>query len=190
MLRVAVIDPDTEARKNLTLLLSNLEIGVEAFDAPPSYFKHTLFNEPHIAVVALRQPGFDGLDILRFVIERSKALWIFAVIDEPVTAQIVAAVKMGATDVLERPIRIEPVVSAAQGRGVPANRDAKGPNEAARLLTKREREVLKRLLAGDTNKAIAEKCGVSVRTIETHRARIYSKLEVNSHAELLRKLST
>jgi two-component system response regulator FixJ len=53
-------------------------------------------------------------------------------------------------------------------------------------LSQREREVLKRLAAGQTNQAIASDLGLFVRTVEIHRARMLDKLGVQSLAEAIR----
>ena len=53
-------------------------------------------------------------------------------------------------------------------------------------LTPREREVLRLLALGYTNREVAEELYISVRTVETHRASILAKLRVRTRAELVR----
>jgi DNA-binding CsgD family transcriptional regulator len=58
--------------------------------------------------------------------------------------------------------------------------------ESSRLLTDREREIVQLLADGHSNKEVAKSLGISVKTVETHRARIMRKIGVNSIVELVR----
>jgi FixJ family two-component response regulator len=53
-------------------------------------------------------------------------------------------------------------------------------------LTAREHQVLERIIAGRLNKQIADDLGISIKTVEAHRANIMEKLNVNTVADLLR----
>lgn len=101
----------------------------------------------------------------------------------------VRALKDGASDFLEKPF--EPQALLDSVRLALRDRPEAGFGRAAaaaklRRLTAREHEVLERLVAGDTNKAIARRLGASPRTIEIHRARVMAKLSANSMAETVR----
>ena len=51
-------------------------------------------------------------------------------------------------------------------------------------LTEREQEVMQRVVAGLANKQVADELGISVRTVEVHRARVFEKMAVKSAVEL------
>jgi two-component system response regulator FixJ len=72
------------------------------------------------------------------------------------------------------------------GRGGADHPDERSAAQRITTLTQREREVLKRLAAGQTNQAIAGDLGLSVRTVEIHRARMLDKLGVQSLAQAIR----
>jgi len=104
----------------------------------------------------------------------------------------VRALKAGAIEFLEKPA--QPAALLAHIRNALAMDERARQKAATRaaimrrlaLLTTRERQVLDLLIAGNTSKEIATSLGVSVRTVEGHRARIYLKTEVSSVTQLIR----
>jgi len=104
----------------------------------------------------------------------------------------VNAIKRGAVDFVPKPYQEQHLLDAVNEalrrdvlrRGDPIN--ASGPAERLQTLTSREREVLDLALKGHSCKAIAQKLGISHRTVERHRSRLLEKLGVSSVTELLR----
>ena len=187
MLPVAVIDEDKVSRRNLHLLLSAASVKAVEFSTPPGYFESGLFKNPHISVISLNFSCFDGLDIVEATTKRSAALSIFSVINEPDTAKTVAAMKLGCTDVLEKPVRAVSLIEAAKGKLRSTSLSIRHVKDAKKPLTAREQEILRHILTNKTNKQIAHELEIKTRTIETHRARLYAKLDVSSHTELIQK---
>lgn len=184
MVPVAVVDADEKSFSNLSRLLTSAGVDARLFSSPSGYFDDKVFKAAHVAVINLSLPDFDGLDVLQFAIQNSKAIAVFASINAADTEKTVAAMRLGAQCVFEKPIRAEQIISAALGDST------QRPTISGQLqkkLTNREQEVLQALLANETNKDIAERLGVSARTIETHRAKLYAKLNVSSHTELIKK---
>jgi two-component system response regulator DctR len=102
----------------------------------------------------------------------------------------VSALKGGAFDFVEKPFNdndlVDRIVAAlgqeeTERREVESHADVAGRLEA---LTQRERQVMERILAGDYNKQIADALGITVRTVEVHRARVFEKMRVRSAVEL------
>lgn len=75
--------------------------------------------------------------------------------------------------------------SAVMGATKPLPKLPKSGAESLELLSKREREVFERLARGETQRAVAEELGLSVKTVETYRARIRDKLGLHSRADLV-----
>lgn len=108
----------------------------------------------------------------------------------------VSALKKGAVDFIEKPFSeadmlrlIEQCLTLERG-----NRD-KRLQEAETVrrlehLTQREREVLGLIIIGKLNKQIADMLGISIKTVEVHRARVMEKMGVNSLAELVQHVVT
>jgi two-component system, LuxR family, response regulator DctR len=103
---------------------------------------------------------------------------------------VVEALKKGAFDFMEKPYsdntlvdRIEQALAVEQAM---LKDDARAAEKQARLnsLSDREREVMTRVAAGKLNKIIADELHIAIRTVEVHRARVFSKLGVRSAAEL------
>jgi two-component system response regulator DctR len=102
----------------------------------------------------------------------------------------VAAVKRGAFDFVEKPFsdnalvdRIEQALHKS-GEAIGRLRQKRQVERAVSELTDREREVMRRVCDGLPNKLIADALGISVRTVEVHRARMFEKMNVRSAVEL------
>jgi two-component system response regulator DctR len=106
----------------------------------------------------------------------------------------VAAVKRGAFDFVEKPFsnnalvdRVELALQAS-AQSLLVRRAQSGAAQALAELTERERDVLRLVVAGRPNKVIADDLGISVRTVEVHRARVFEKMDVKSAVELSNRL--
>jgi two-component system response regulator FixJ len=103
----------------------------------------------------------------------------------------VQAMKAGAFDVLEKPYSggdlLKTIESALEQKDpVRGKRDAVGATQLVAYLSPRERQVLNALAAGRSNKLIAFDLGISVRTVEVHRARMMKHLGVRQFAQAIR----
>ena len=189
--QVAVIDEDEDWCTVLCTLINAHGAEATPYAKAASYIADPLFNAAHVAVIALGQQTFNGLDLVKLAIERSQASHVFAVVEALNLQEIVTAVKVGAADVLQKPISVDSIIKCARGTdplllsGLPNTLC-----DQSQKLSRREQQVLKALLQGATNAAIAEKLTISIRTVETHRSKIYSKLGVKNHAGLLHALRT
>jgi FixJ family two-component response regulator len=103
------------------------------------------------------------------------------------------AFKAGAAEFLEKPVDDEQLLEALQQavRQHVRSRERAQADQAARerhaQLSEREREVLRFIVEGLTNKEIARALALSPRTVETHRANLFAKLGCDSLAQLIRR---
>ncbi|HEU4375693.1 MAG TPA: LuxR C-terminal-related transcriptional regulator, partial [Telluria sp.] len=98
----------------------------------------------------------------------------------------VDTLKRGAFDFFEKPFndnqlmdRVEEALAQSRQAGAGA-----AVRERLATLSAREREVLDLILAGKLNKVVADKLGISMRTVEVHRAHIFDKMQVKTAVEL------
>jgi two-component system CheB/CheR fusion protein len=103
----------------------------------------------------------------------------------------VAAMKAGAVDFLEKPVRPADLLASidhALARGASPNRSPSEQAAGARLagLTMRQRQVMDEVIAGHANKEIAARLGISQRTVENHRAAVMTRTKASSLPDLIR----
>jgi two-component system response regulator FixJ len=143
----------------------------------------------------LLKAGMPGPDVREVALTLEERGWVAPVIvlghDTP-TADAIAALRQGAFDFLERPgdeteliAAVERAMDKARDAGLGRQRRAAALARLAKL-SPRKRQVLQGLLAGMSNKVIAQQLALSPRTVELHRATMMEDLEVGSLAEALR----
>ena len=147
---------------------------------------------PSCLVLDMRMPGTSGLVLFDRLIEQGLAarLPVIFLTGHGDVATAVSAVKRGAFDFVEKPFSNNALVDRVQDalqRSAQAIQQGRGEAAVARAvaeLTEREREVMQLVLAGKPNKRVADELGISVRTVEVHRARVFEKMHVHSAVEL------
>lgn len=159
--------------------------GVDFLDAMPGL-------TPAPVLLDVRMPNVDGLAVLARLRQGWAQAPVVMMSGQADIPMAVKAMQCGAADFIEKPIRlndvrptIERAVELLNAAGQP---DDAALSQAGRLeaLSPREREVLALLVRGDQNKVVAQKLGISHRTVEVHRARIMRRLGVATFAELVR----
>jgi two-component system, LuxR family, response regulator DctR len=147
---------------------------------------------PSCLLLDVRMPGMSGLALFDILIARglTAALPVIFLTGHGDVPTAVAAVKRGAFDFVEKPFsdnalvdRIELALAASRGHLEGARAKGKLAHCLAEL-TEREREVMALVVAGKPNKLVADALGISVRTVEVHRARVFDKMKVKSAVEL------
>lgn len=147
--------------------------------------------EPGCILLDIRMPGISGVEVME-ELDRRRIEWpVVVMTGHGEVSLAVQTMKLGAIDFLEKPFDEESLRScidrafalieenaAAAGR----KRDAVTRIEK---LTPRERDVLQGLLAGCSNKVIAHRLGISLRTAEMHRANLMQRLGAKSLAEVI-----
>ena len=188
---VYVVDDDASTRELLAWLMKRHDIAAAVFPDARSFLSAYRSEYPGCLVLDLNMPGMSGLDLQRHLNERGVFLPIIFLSGRADVPNAVRAVKEGAIDFIEKPFDYRRVVALVQdclardARARAERERARATTERLALLTQREREVLEQVVAGRLNREIAELLGISIKTVEAHRAKIMEKLEVNSVAELV-----
>jgi FixJ family two-component response regulator len=189
---VFIVDDDSSVRRALQRLLSSAGHETMAFGTVRELMEAYDDSGPGCLVLDLRLPGASGLELLQTLEERRSPLGVVCISGHGDVITSVAAMKHGALDFLTKPVDGEALLSAV---AIALDRSAStwcAQQERARLrqrfatLTPRERQVCKLVAAGYLNKQAAYELGTAEKTIKVHRARVMSKLEVGSLAELVR----
>lgn len=174
-------------------LLSEAFASAEAFEAMLDSRAGAAWPEaPSCLLLDVRMPGMSGLALFDRLVERGllHALPVIFLTGHGDVPTAVAAVKRGAFDFVEKPFSDNALVDRIE-QALAASREhleqqrARGKIEQALAeLTEREREVMQLVIDGKPNKLVADALGISVRTVEVHRARVFDKMNVKSAVEL------
>ncbi|MGA7980037.1 MAG: response regulator [Chromatiaceae bacterium] len=190
---VYVVDDDPDIRKSLSLLLKSVSIDVDTF-ATCDEFVESLpetNSRPTCLLLDVRMPGMSGMALLERLREQDVGLPTIMLTGHGDIEMAVRAMKLGAADFLTKPFSGQVLLDRVQevlrrGQQVPSLsislEDAQGRWET---LTAREKEVFDRICAGASNKVVAADFGISIRTVESHRARIMEKMKVRSLVDLV-----
>ncbi len=189
---VCVIDDDDAVRDSLQALLGGSGADVSTFPDARSFLETYQPENISCALIDVRMPGIDGIELLELLVKRGNLPPILIITGHGEVKMAVQALKIGAFDFIEKPFEPDALierVNAAIRWGETNSAEKQKISEAkAQLapLTPREMDVLKYLLAGLSNKAIAAKIDLSPRTIEVHRAHIMEKTKAESLSHLVR----
>lgn len=195
---VHIVDDDEDFRDGLAWLLDSRGLPARSWSGGEAFLQALRAgSEPWACCVLLLDIRMEPLSGLA-TFERLKAMgWPWPVLfltGHGDVGMAVAAVKQGAWDFLEKPFQNNQLVDRVEAARQAAlalqagSRDKLEFQRALAGLSAREREVLGELLAGHYNKNIAEHLGITPRTVEFHRANIFTKLGVNSAIELAHQL--
>ncbi|HTH29345.1 MAG TPA: response regulator [Sphingobium sp.] len=188
---VFVVDDESLIRQSLTLLLRSSGYDSRPFSSGDDFLDAAPYLPPGCAIMDVHMPGLDGLQVqdqLRTDRPDIPLIFITGVGDIPTA---VRALKKGAVDFIEKPfdddVLLGCLASAMERVDAQAGRHARRAEAVERMarLTPREAQVLDELVHGSSNKAVAHKLDLSVRTVEMHRARIMRKIGARSLAEAI-----
>jgi len=165
---------------------------VRCFDSAESFISRYDPREVACLIADIRMGGMTGLELQDRLIERKSPLPIVFITGHGDVPMAVTTMKKGAMDFIQKPFKEEDLLGLVE-RMLDEARDAfAGHQQAASRealmskLTGREAQVLERIVAGRLNKQIADDLGISIKTVEAHRANIMEKLNANTVADLLK----
>jgi RNA polymerase sigma factor (sigma-70 family) len=189
--RVYIVDDDDAIRDSLTWLLEASGIRVESYDRAADFFARYRREPPCCLVLDIRMPGMSGTELQDRLIERGERIPIIFITAHGDVPMAVQAVKKGAVDFIEKPFndqQLLDLIARALRHEEALQRHRQAEVQAAarlELLTPREKEVLDLVVAGRLNKTIADQLGISIKTVETHRAKVMEKMQARSLADLI-----
>lgn len=187
---IYLVDDDAPVRNALGLLLRTVGYRVSLHADASSLLAEVNGGEHACVVIDIRLVGTSGLGLAAQLESRGVRLPVVFISGHADVPSTVQAFKLGAVDLLQKPIHEQSLIDAVEralARDTAAKAAARiGAARGERLskLTERELGVLRGIAQGRTNRELADAWGVSVRTVESHRAGLFDKLDVRHVIEL------
>ncbi len=189
---VYVVDDDEAVRDSLKWLLEASDYRVELYDSGESFIAKYDPNTIAVLVLDVRMPGMSGLEVQDHLIARNADIPIIFITGHGDVSMAVTALKRGAADFIEKPFEQAALKQLVERKLHDARTmhlqkaNATVNNMLLSKLTPRERQVLDCIINGRLNKQIADDLGISIKTVEAHRASIMDKTNSGTVADLMR----
>jgi two-component system, LuxR family, response regulator FixJ len=188
---VYVVDDDRDVRRSLSYMLGAAEVRAYPFASGADFLESLDDLEPGCILLDLRMTKPDGFDVME-ELQRREIDWpVIVMTGHGEVKSAVRAMKLGAVDFIEKPFAegtllacFEHAFRMLEERQGDARRRRAARDRVAHL-TARESDVLQGLLAGETNRQIGMRLGISLRTVEMHRGNMMERLGVANLAEAL-----
>lgn len=191
-LRVYVVDDDADVRDALGLLLKLRGHLVQLHECAEDFLR-TLPDDPSGCLVTdIRMPGMTGLELQQELAARSAEIPVIVLTAHGDVESARTALKAHAIDFLLKPFKEQDLLGAIETafererERLAARARTLADHSVLATLTTREREVAALLATGAQNLEIADKLGISPRTVEIHKARCMEKLQARSIADVVR----
>lgn len=191
-LTVFIVDDDPAVRDALGLLLGVRGYRTAVFASGEAFLQAWSPDWAGCLLVDIRMSGMDGLALQQELNARGCLIPVIIATGHGDVSMARAAFKANASDFLEKPFddvkliaAIEEAYTREQHKRGDLQRRARSA-DLLRELTPREREVMQLVVTGRHNREIGPALGISVRTVEVHKARLMSKLGVDNVADLVR----
>lgn len=192
MRTVYIVDDDAIVRKYFTAVLSAAQITCRALESAEAFLLEYDSRQPGCLLLDVEMPGMGGLELQRQLNRRGMALPVVFITGHGEVPMVVEALFDGAFGFLQKPVATEILLAQVIGAldhdaSVRAERlERERIRRRFDSLTRREREVLRLMMEGSSNKAMAGDLLLSRRTVELYRARVMEKTGAGSLAQLVR----
>ncbi|HEX4076798.1 MAG TPA: response regulator transcription factor [Candidatus Acidoferrales bacterium] len=189
---VYVIDDDSAVRNAVDRLIRSVGLKVRTFVSADEFLAVTLPDVPSCLILDVRMPGMSGVDLHNDLIKRDFRLPVVFITGHGDIPMAVQVIKAGAIEFLTKPFRDQDLLDAIQ-QAIMRDRNRRKEQEELvelrrrfGLLTRREREVMRFVVAGLLNKQIAAELGTSETTVKIHRGQVMHKMQAESVPDLVR----
>lgn len=189
---VYVVDDSEDNVTVYSWMLSTAGYETKTYLSGVDFLNETDLSPVGCILLDNQMPELSGLGVQRKLLDRGINLPVVFMSGASSYSDVVEATRKGAHGFLEKPFhkaellqQVNAAIESSRNRGATSTSGSE-PSQLAQQLTKREYQVCKLIIAGHTNRSIADQLGISVSTVEFHRANLMDKLEVKSLAELVK----
>jgi FixJ family two-component response regulator len=188
---VFVIDDDPAVRNALRFLLESVSMNVRTYASAAEFLQAYSVHMIGCVVLDIRMPGMSGLQLQQRLIKQPYALPIIFITGHGDVPLAVRAMQNGAMHFLEKPLDDQLLLDAINAA---LAQDKENQQKRLNLmtlqarlsnLTEREYQVYTQVIERKHSKQIAEALGISLKTVEYHRARMMEKMHAESVLDLL-----
>ncbi|MCA1908281.1 MAG: response regulator [Magnetospirillum sp.] len=190
--QVWIVDDDAAVRDSLCALLMGEGFAAQGFDGARAFLDFAHLGLRGCLVSDVRMPLMSGLELQHALHERGIRIPTIFVTGHGDIPMAVQAVQAGAVDFIEKPFPNQALLDSigkalAQGADTGLASRQAGARARAALLTERERQVMDLVVAGLSNKEVAQRLGISPRTVDVHRTHVMDKMKADSLPDLVRQ---
>ena len=191
---VYIVDDDEAIRDSLALLLNANGFRVSCHENAERFLKALSSSDQDLlccALLDIQLGGISGVELHDILLKMNVLIPVAFITGHGEINSAVSALKKGAVDFIQKPIKEDLLCDLVSVMLSKAYLDKEQRieleqiNEKFNLLTSRELQVLERIMTGRINKEVGHDLGISVKTVEAHRAKIMEKLGVSRPANLL-----
>ncbi len=189
-LTVHIVDDEPDVRESCEFLVSTLNYPTKLWEDGKAFIDGVDLTAPAIAIVDLRMPRLSGDSVITMLKNHQSPIGAIILTGHGEVSTAVKTLQEGAVDFLEKPIDLTTLIAALdRAEKITLERFQQNQMMAQfKTLTAREKQIAMLVYEGYTNKEIAEKESISVRTVEVQRSNAMKKLTTESLAEFITAL--
>jgi FixJ family two-component response regulator len=188
---VSVVDDDPELRRSLQNLMDSVGLDVACYASAAEFLQAYDNERPGCLVLDVRMPGMSGLELQEQLVAQGSILPVIMITAFGEVPMAVRAMQAGALGFVEKPFSRQELLDLVHS-GIEKSQAAKRKERSraeiqSRLarLTGRERQVMDLMVAGQQTKEIAQQLGISPKTVDNHRSRVFDKTGAEGVAQLV-----
>lgn len=188
--RIRIVDDELQVRESLGFMLNCHHWITDIYGSAREFLSADTPSVPGCLLLDIRMPEMSGVELQRYMKQTRNRLPIIFITGHADVDTAVQTLKMGALDFLKKPVdmqTLEPAIISASRISIAQLSGKLTPeavNQVFEEMSPREKTITQLLLSGVVNKSIAERYGLSERTVQGHRNNIYRKLRVHNVQEL------
>lgn len=190
-MNIHLLDDDLTVLDAARFLLEQAGYQVKTWSNSQQFLQQANIFEPGILLLDMKMPHLDGRAVHQFLQQKGSPFAVIIMTGHGDIQMAVQELKLGAVDFLQKPMQFSQLQSAIKlaSKKTADNYELYQIKQCYEQLSNKELEVLTLLLKGQINRQIAENLNISIRTVEVHRSHIMEKMQSQTVAELIYKIT-